>query len=551
VPYPVAGESPRDTPQWSALAQHAKEIKQTDLRRLFAQDPHRLDWSTLEVGPLYLDLSKNLITQESLRLLLGLAEARYLPEAIGAMLRGEHINVSEDRAVLHTALRHGATIAGPIDGIDVDHEVELVLSHMEEFVRSVRSNQRVGVTGKPFETIVNIGIGGSDLGPEMVTMALQDFSDPNRSMHFVSNIDPVAIGSIFKTCDPETTLFVVVSKTFSTLETLTNATAARQWLSQALADHPGAIEKHFVAVSTNEALVREFGIDPQNMFGFWDFIGGRYSVDSAVGLSIMLAIGPERFRSFLHGFAAIDEHLREAPLSENAPVLLGLLAVWYRNFFGAQSQAVLPYSERLARFPAYLQQLTMESNGKSVRLDGTTVDYGTGAIYWGEPGTDGQHAFYQLLHQGTILVPADFILFGEPLGGPDPQQDLLFANGLAQTRALAFGRNEEELEALGVPAALRPARRMPGNRPTTTIVAQRLTPEVLGALIALYEHSVFTQGVIWGINSFDQWGVELGKELASELVPTLSSPSVPTLNTLDASTIELVSRYRHMRGRPT
>jgi len=551
VPYPVTGVSPKELPQWSALAEHAATIKRTDLRQLFAQDDRRLSWASAEVGPLYLDFSKQLITEESLARLIALAEARFLPEAIEAMLRGDHINVSEDRAVLHTALRHGAQITTPIDGIDVDREVEDVLQRMEAFARSIRSNERVGATGKPFTSVVNIGIGGSDLGPEMVTVALYDFADKSRSTYFVSNIDPVAIASIFERNDPETTLFVVVSKTFGTLETLTNAKAARQWISQALSDHPDAIEKHFVAVSTNEAGVREFGIDPQNMFGFWDFIGGRYSVDSAVGLSIMLAIGPERFRSFLHGFATVDEHFHHAPLAKNAPVIMGLLSVWYRNFFGAQSQAVLPYSERLARFPAYLQQLTMESNGKSVRIDGTTVDYGTGAIYWGEPGTDGQHAFYQLLHQGTLLVPADFILFAEPLGGPNAQQDMLFANGLAQTRALAFGRSDAELEALGVPLEQRAPRRMPGNRPTTTILAQRLTPEVLGALIALYEHSVFTQGVIWGIDSFDQWGVELGKELASELVPMLGAPESPALDAVDASTADLVLRYRHMRGRPT
>lgn len=510
-----------------------------------------MEWSTFEVGPLHIDLSKNLIRPQTLRLLVELAKARYLPEAITAMLTGEHINVSEDRAVLHTALRHGATLSGPVDGIDVDHEVEDVLGRMERFSRAVRSNDRQGCTGKPFSAIVNIGIGGSDLGPEMVTRALYDFSDKGRQMHFVSNIDPTAIGDVFELCDPETTLFVVVSKTFGTLETLTNAKAAREWILAALGDRKDAIEKHFVAVSTNEKLVSEFGIDPENMFGFWDFVGGRYSVDSAVGLAIMLAIGPERFRSFLAGFAAIDAHLRDVPLIENGPVLLGLLSVWYRNFFGAESQAVLPYSERLARFPAYLQQLTMESNGKSVRVDGLAVDYATGAVYWGEPGTDGQHAFYQLLHQGTVFIPADFILFAEPLGGPDGQQDLLFANGLAQTRALAFGRNDAELEALGVPASQRPARRMPGNRPTTTILAQRLTPEVLGSLIALYEHSVFTQGVIWGIDSFDQWGVELGKELASELVPTLTSAGAPVLESFDASTADLVSRYRHMRGRPS
>ncbi|WP_298208417.1 glucose-6-phosphate isomerase [Ferrimicrobium sp.] len=547
----MIGVSPRQLPEWAALVGHAKELAKTDLRHLFAEDPGRLAWSTFEVGPLHIDLSKHLIRQETLVLLENLARARFLPDAITAMLTGEHINVSEDRAVLHTALRNGANLAGPVDGIDVGVEVEKVLTRMEQFARAVRANQRVGCTGKPFTAIVNIGIGGSDLGPAMVTKALYDFSDKSRAVYFVSNIDPIAIDEVFNRCDPETTLFVVVSKTFGTLETLTNAKAARQWLLKALGEHEDAVEKHFVAVSTNADLVSSFGIDTENMFGFWDFIGGRYSVDSAVGLAIMLAIGPERFRSFLRGFASIDQHLRETPLSHNVPVLLGLLAVWYRNFFGAQSQAILPYSQRLARFPAYLQQLTMESNGKSVRIDGATVDYDTGAVYWGEPGTDGQHAFYQLLHQGTVLIPADFILFAEPLGGPDAQQDLLFANGLAQTRALAFGRDDAELEELGVPAQLRPARRMPGNRPTTTILAQRLTPEVLGALIALYEHSVFTQGVIWGIDSFDQWGVELGKELASELVPILTSAGAPVLDPFDTSTADLVSRYRHMRGRPT
>ncbi|WP_298346279.1 glucose-6-phosphate isomerase [Ferrimicrobium sp.] len=551
MPYPVVGVSPNQLPEWKALAAHAKQLQQTNLGRLFAEDSDRLGWSTFEVRPLHIDLSKHLIQRETLSLLENLAKARFLPEAITAMLTGEHINVSEDRAVLHTALRNGATLSGPIDGIEVEVEVEKVLTRMEQFARSVRANQRVGCTGKPFSAIVNIGIGGSDLGPAMVTKALYDFSDKSREMYFVSNIDPIAIEEVFQRCDPATTLFVVVSKTFGTLETLTNAKAARQWILQALGDHEDAVAKHFVAVSTNDELVTEFGIDTENMFGFWDFIGGRYSVDSAVGLTIMLAIGPERFRSFLRGFASIDRHLRETPLSENGPVLLGLLAVWYRNFLGAQSQAILPYSQRLSRFPAYLQQLTMESNGKSVRIDGATVDYDTGAVYWGEPGTDGQHAFYQLLHQGTVLIPADFILFAEPLGGPDAQQDLLFANGIAQTRALAFGRDDAELEKRGVPAQLRPPKRMPGNRPTTTILAQRLTPEVLGALIALYEHSVFTQGVIWGIDSFDQWGVELGKELASELAPILTSASAPALDTLDVSTADLVARYRHMRGRPT
>ncbi|WP_298336133.1 glucose-6-phosphate isomerase [Ferrimicrobium sp.] len=551
MPYPVVGVSPNQLPEWKALAAHAKQLQQTNLGRLFAEDSDRLGWSTFEVGPLHIDLSKNLIQQETLSLLENLARARCLPEAITAMLTGERINVSEDRAVLHTALRNGATLSGPIDGIEVAVAVEKVLARMEQFARTVRNNQRVGCTGKPFSAIVNIGIGGSDLGPAMVTKALYDFSDKSRDMYFVSNIDPIAIEEVFQRCDPATTLFVVVSKTFGTLETLTNAKAARQWILQALGEHEDAVAKHFVAVSTNGELVAEFGIDTDNMFGFWDFIGGRYSVDSAVGLTIMLAIGPERFRSFLRGFASIDLHLRETPLSENGPVLLGLLAVWYRNFLGAQSQAILPYSQRLSRFPAYLQQLTMESNGKSVRIDGATVDYDTGAVYWGEPGTDGQHAFYQLLHQGTVLIPADFILFAEPLGGPNAQQDLLFANGIAQTRALAFGRDDAELEKLGVPAQLRPPRRMPGNRPTTTIFAQRLTPEVLGALIALYEHSVFTQGVIWGIDSFDQWGVELGKELASELAPILTSATAPALDALDASTADLIARYRHMRGRPT
>lgn len=544
---PVRSRSPRGLAVWQALERKAAEMRSQRIADLLAGDLERVVRLGRDLGEIHLDFSKHLIDDEALALLWQLAREQGLEEAIEAMFAGAHLNVTEDRAVLHVALRSNeASLL--VDGMDVAAAVRDVRARMEELARAVREGTWQGATGKRIERVVNIGIGGSDLGPEMVTRALADFAPGNIVFDFVSNIDPTAIGSVLAQADPATTLFVVVSKTFTTLETLTNAAAAKDWLVAALGEE--AVARHFVAVSADTGRAARFGIDPSQVYAMWDFVGGRYSVDSAVGLSTMIAIGPERFRSFLSGFRKVDEHLRTAPLEANIPVMMGLLSVWYRNFFGAETQAVLPYSERLARFPAYLQQLTMESNGKSVRIDGEAVDYGTGAIWWGERGTNGQHAFYQLLHQGTILVPVDLIVVAEPSIGPEAQQDLLVANAFAQARALAFGRSDADLARQGVPEALRPAKRMPGNRPSTVVLVPRLTPESLGSLIALYEHSVFVQGVIWGIDSFDQWGVELGKELAGLLAPAMSGPARPTLSDLDASTIDLVYRYRHLRGRP-
>ncbi|CAJ1494520.1 glucose-6-phosphate isomerase [[Mycobacterium] kokjensenii] len=541
------------TPAWDALRKHHRQIGETHLRRLFADDPERGTAFTVTVGDLYIDYSKHRVTAETIRLLVDLARTAALEDRRDAMFAGAHINTSEDRAVLHTALRLPRDAQLHVDGRDVVADVHAVLDAMGDFTDRLRSGAWTGATGERIRTVVNIGIGGSDLGPVMVDHALRHYADAGVSARFVSNVDPADLTAKLADLDPATTLFIVASKTFSTLETLTNATAARRWLTGALGDD--AVSKHFVAVSTNARLVEEFGIDTANMFGFWDWVGGRYSVDSAIGLSVMAVIGRERFAEFLSGFRIVDEHFRSAPLEANAPALLGLIGLWYANFFGAQSRAVLPYSNDLDRFAAYLQQLTMESNGKSTRVDGSPVRTDTGEIYWGEPGTNGQHAFYQLLHQGTRLIPADFIGFAEPLDdlatadGVGSMHDLLMSNFLAQTQVLAFGRTAEEIAAEGTPADVVPHKVMPGNRPTTSILATRLTPSVLGQLIALYEHQVFTAGVVWGIDSFDQWGVELGKTQAKALLPVLTDDAPPAAQT-DSSTDALVRRYRTQRGRP-
>ncbi|MEU8309715.1 glucose-6-phosphate isomerase [Actinomadura sp. NPDC048955] len=535
-----------ESPEWTALAEHHAAIAGRHLRELFAEDPDRADRMTVTAGDLYLDYSKHRVTGETLTLLAALAERAGLRARIEAMFGGEHINVSEDRAVLHTALRLPPGEALTVDGQDVAADVHAVLDKMAGFAGRVRSGEWTGSTGKRITTVVNIGIGGSDLGPAMAYEALHDFADAGVSCRFVSNIDPADILGKLAGLDPEQTLFVVASKTFGTLETLTNAKVARRWLTERLGDD--AVARHFVAVSTNAERVAEFGIDTANMFGFWDWVGGRYSFDGAIGLSLMIAIGGEAFREMLAGFREVDEHFRNAPFEANMPVLMGLLGVWYTDFFGAQTRAVLPYSQRLSRFPAYLQQLTMESNGKSVRADGAPVIAQTGAIFWGEPGTNGQHAFYQLLHQGTRLVPADFIGFAEPFEDREGMHDLLTANMLAQTSALAFGKTAEEIAADGTPAAVVPHKVMPGNRPSSTLLAPKLTPKTLGSLVALYEHIVFVEGTIWGIDSFDQWGVELGKVMAMDLAPALTSPEPPS-EAPDPSTGALVRRYRELRGR--
>ncbi|PZG15747.1 glucose-6-phosphate isomerase [Nonomuraea aridisoli] len=532
--------------EWAALGKHHEELAGRQLRELFAEDPGRAGRMTVTAGDLYLDYAKHRATQETIDLLVALAERAGLRERVEAMFRGEHINVSEDRAVLHVALRLPRDAELVVDGQDVVADVHAVLDKMSAFADRVRSKEWRGATGKPIETVVNIGIGGSDLGPAMAYEALRDYADAGITARFVSNIDPADITGNLAGLDPETTLFVVSSKTFTTLETLTNARVARRWLVDALGDD--AVSKHFVAVSTNAAKVAEFGIDTDNMFGFWDWVGGRYSYDGAIGLSLMIAIGPERFREMLAGFHTIDEHFRTAPFEANMPVLMGLLGVWYTDFFGAETRAVLPYSQRLHRFPAYLQQLTMESNGKSVRADGTPVTTATGEIFWGEPGTNGQHAFYQLLHQGTRLVPADFIGFAEPHDDREGMHDQLTANLLAQTSALAFGKTADEIAAEGTAPEIVPHKVMPGNRPTSTILAPKLTPSTLGQLVALYEHIVFVEGTIWGVDSFDQWGVELGKKMALDLAPALTSDAPPT-SFPDASTEQLIRRYRELRGR--
>jgi len=540
------------TSAWTALLKHHQQIGETHLRQFFAEDPERGTKFTATVGDLYIDYSKHRVNDETLRLLVDLARTAGLEERRDAMFAGAHINTSEDRAVLHTALRLPRDAELSVDGQDVVADVHTVLDAMGDFTDRLRSGQWTGATGKRIETVVNIGIGGSDLGPVMAYRALRHYADAGISARFVSNIDPADLTAKLADLDPATTLFIVASKTFSTLETLTNATAARRWLTAALGDD--AVSQHFVAVSTNAERVEDFGIDTANMFGFWDWVGGRYSVDSAIGLSVMAVIGRERFAEFLSGFHLVDSHFRSAPLESNAPALLGLIGVWYSNFFGAQSRAVLPYSNDLDRFAAYLQQLTMESNGKSTRADGSAVVTDTGEIYWGEPGTNGQHAFYQLLHQGTRLVPADFIGFATPVDdlptadGTGSMHDLLMSNFFAQTQVLAFGKTAEEIAGEGTPVQVVPHKVMPGNRPSTSILADRLTPSVLGQLIALYEHQVFTEGVVWGIDSFDQWGVELGKAQAQALLPVLTADAAPQPQT-DSSTDALVRRYRAERGR--
>jgi glucose-6-phosphate isomerase len=542
------------TPQWQALSDHHAQIGQLHLRELFDRDPGRAQRMCVQAGDLFIDYSKHRVTDETLRLLVALAERAGVAAHRDAMFAGEHINATEDRAVLHVALRLPRRTRLHVDGHDVVGDVHAVLDRMGELATQIRDGEWKGHTGKRIRTVVSIGIGGSDLGPAMAYGALADYATATPSCRFVSNVDPTDLWDKTHDLDPAETLFVVVSKTFTTTETLTNAAAARRWLLDGLRDGEGvadetAVARHFVAVSSNEAEVAKFGIDPANMVGFWDWVGGRYSFDAAVGFALMVAIGPDGFAEMLDGFHRIDEHFRTAPLAANAPVLQGLLNVWYADFFGAQSHAVLPYSQRLARFPAYLQQLTMESNGKSVRLDGTPVDYQTGEVFWGEPGTNGQHAFYQLLHQGTTLVPADFIAFAEPAHDIGEQHDLLIANCLAQTAALAFGRTPQEVAADGTPKNLVPHKVMPGNRPSTTILAPKLTPSVLGQLVAFYEHTVFTQGAVWGIDSFDQWGVELGKVMARRLAPALVADHNPDVDGLDPSTVALIRRYRGLRGR--
>jgi glucose-6-phosphate isomerase len=538
------------TPQWTALTNHYEKMKDLHLRELFAGDPDRGRRMTVQAVDLYLDYSKHRVTAETLELLIALVEAVDLCGRIEAMFRGDHINVSENRAVLHTALRLPRDAHLVVDGQDVVRDVHEVLDRMGNFTDQVRSEEWTGHTGEPIRTVVNIGIGGSDLGPVMAYEALKDYSDPKVTCRFVSNLDPADILENLRDLNPATTLVIVCSKTFTTAETLTNAGVARRWLLDGLGAGHEAVARHFVAVSTNTEGVRAFGIDPANMFGFWDWVGGRYSYDSAVGLSLMIAIGRERFAEMLAGFHAMDQHFRATPFQRNMPVLAGLLNVWYGGLFGAQSHAVLPYSQRLHRFPAYLQQLTMESNGKSVRLDGSPVTLPTGEIFWGEPGTNGQHAFYQLLHQGNRLVPADFIGFAQPAADADGQHDAFMANYFAQTAVLAFGRTADEVRAEGTPDHVVPHKIMPGNRPTSSILAPALTPAVLGQLVALYEHTVFTQGVIWDIDSFDQWGVELGKAMAKKLTPAITQASPPAAEH-DRSTDALISRYRSWRGRAT
>ncbi|HEX4285770.1 MAG TPA: glucose-6-phosphate isomerase [Terracidiphilus sp.] len=534
---------------WKALQSHYKQIKTLHLRELFAQDPARGERFTAEAVGLFLDYSKNRITEETMLLLVKLAEEMGLKQRIDAMFSGEKINITEKRAVLHTALRapKGATIL--VDGQDVVPGVHEVLDKMAAFANRVRKGEWKGHTGKRIKNVINVGIGGSDLGPVMAYEALRHYSDRSMTFRFVSNVDGTDFAEAVQDLEPDETLFIISSKTFTTLETMTNAHTARDWSVLGLGGDQSAVAKHFVAVSTNAAEVSKFGIDTANMFGFWDWVGGRYSMDSAIGLSTMLAIGPENFRAMLSGFHDMDEHFRTAPFNRNLPVLIGLLGLWYADFFGAQTVAVLPYEQYLKRFPAYLQQLTMESNGKHVTLDGREVTYATGPIYWGEPGTNGQHSFYQLIHQGTNLIPCDFIAFNESLNRLGRHHDMLIANVFAQTEALAFGKTAEQVKSEGTPDWLVPHRVFEGNRPSNTIMADKLTPAMLGKLVALYEHSVFTQGSIWQINSFDQWGVELGKALAQRIVPELESASQPELHH-DTSTNSLIKRYRrHKEGK--
>ncbi|WP_144122945.1 glucose-6-phosphate isomerase [Catellatospora sichuanensis] len=536
----------RDRAAWQALESHRAELGEVRLRELFAADPGRGERLTAEAAGIYLDYSKNLITDETLRLLVRLAEESGLAGHRDAMFRGEPINVSEHRSVLHVALRMPRGGSLTVDGVDVVAQVHEVLDRMAGFARRVRSGDWKGHTGKRIRNVVNVGIGGSDLGPVMAYEALRHYTDRDLTFRFVSNVDATDFVEATRDLSADETLFIISSKTFGTLETLTNAHSARDWLVSRLGTQD-AIAKHFVAVSTNAERVAEFGIDTANMFGFWDWVGGRYSMDSAIGLSTMIAIGPEQFHDLLAGFHEMDEHFRSAPLPENLPVLMGLLAVWYANFHGAQTVGVLPYEQYLKRFPAYLQQLTMESNGKHVTLGGDLVDYDTGAVYWGEPGTNGQHSFYQLIHQGTRLIPVDLIGFGKSLNPLGDHHDILSSNVFAQAQALAFGKSEDEVRAEGTAPDVVPHRVMQGNRPTNVLLAEKLTPYLLGCLVALYEHSVFTQGTIWGIDSFDQWGVELGKQLAAQIVPELTSSTEPDLSH-DSSTNALIRRYRRLKG---
>jgi glucose-6-phosphate isomerase len=536
----------RQAPAWAELQSHFEQIHGTHLRDLFAADPQRGERLRAEGAGLYLDFSKNRVTDESLLLLGALAKERGVAERRDAMFAGEHINVSEDRAVLHVALRMPRERSLVVDGVDVVKQVHETLDRMGDFCERVRSGEWRGHTGKPIRAVVNVGIGGSDLGPVMAYEALKHYSKGELTCRFVSNVDGTDFAEKTRDLDPEETLFVISSKTFTTLETMTNARTAREWLLARLGGDPDAVAKHFVAVSTNAEEVSKFGIDTENMFGFWEWVGGRYSMDSAIGLSTMLAIGPARFAEMLAGFHAMDEHFREADTAVNLPMIMGLLSVWYADFFGSETQAVLPYDQYLHRFPAYLQQLTMESNGKHVTLDGAHVDYDTGAVYWGEPGTNGQHSFYQLIHQGTRLIPCDFIGFANSLNPLGRHHDILMSNVFAQGEALAFGKTPEEVRKEGTPEEVVPHRVMEGNRPSNTILAERLTPATLGSLVALYEHSVFTQGAIWGIDSFDQWGVELGKVLAVAIIPELESEAEPKLPH-DSSTKALIRRYRSQR----
>jgi glucose-6-phosphate isomerase len=543
---PLADPPTTSQSVWNALASHYQEVSKLHLRELFRDDPKRGELMVIEAVGLYLDYSKNRVTDETLSLLLQLAKECGLRARIDAMFGGEKINITEKRAVLHTALRAPKDASILVDGKNVVPEVHAVLDRMADFSNRLRSGEWKGYTGKRIRNVINVGIGGSDLGPVMAYEALRHYSDRSTTFRFVSNVDGTDFAEAVLDLDPAETLFIISSKTFTTLETMTNAQTARAWSLAGLGGDEKSVAKHFVAVSTNAAEVSKFGIDTANMFGFWDWVGGRYSMDSAIGLSTMIAVGPENFHAMLDGFHQMDEHFRTAPFEANLPVLMGLLSLWYNDFFGAQSVAVLPYEQYLKRFPAYLQQLTMESNGKHVTLNGMRVTHDTGPVYWGEPGTNGQHSFYQLIHQGTRLIPCDFIAFAKSLNPLGRHHDILLANVFAQTEALAFGKTPEQVEAEGTPDWLVPHRVFEGNRPSNTILADRLTPEVLGKLVALYEHAVFTQGVIWNIDSFDQWGVELGKVLAQRIIPELESASEPVLNH-DSSTNTLIRRYRKSR----
>jgi glucose-6-phosphate isomerase len=538
--------APGQRPAWQELARHAEEVRGRHLRSLFEEDPQRGERMTAEGAGLFLDYSKNRLTDRTLNLLVRLAEQSELRERVEEMFRGERINRTENRSVLHVALRAPRDAAIEVDGRNVVPEVHAVLARMADFAERVRSGAWKGHTGRPIRNVVNIGIGGSDLGPVMAHEALRHYARRDLTFRFVSNVDGTDFAEAVHDLDPLETLFIVSSKTFTTLETMTNAGTAREWCLAAVGGDPAAVARHFVAVSTNASKVEEFGIDTANMFGFWDWVGGRYSMDSAIGISTMIAIGPEGFQSLLDGFHRMDEHFRTAPLERNLPVLMALISIWYNNFFGAQTLAVLPYEQYLKRFPAYLQQLTMESNGKSVTLEGTRVSWETGPVLFGEPGTNGQHSFYQLIHQGTRLIPCDFIAFGQPIHPLGRHHDILLANVFAQAEALAFGKTAEEVRQEGTPDWLVPHRVFEGNRPSNMILAERLTPGSLGSLVALYEHSVFTQGVIWGIDSFDQWGVELGKQLAQRILPELESPEEPSLHH-DGSTNGLIRWYRSVR----